>query len=206
MEQMKMTNPTIHPAIHTQQKPSEAFAVSRLLTGPPIVLTTQADGIMGGMIATTAERASIVPSHPRVLVLVWKSNHTHLLVEKSGVFALNLLSQDQMEMVRHFGFSSGREKCKFNDVAWQKGNSGCPILRDAVAYLECRVVSSMDGGDMTVYLANVTNGARLRDGDLLNFPYFMNNLPTEWAPEYEKMMAAVVGKSSQVLDGLPSAT
>jgi flavin reductase (DIM6/NTAB) family NADH-FMN oxidoreductase RutF len=176
-----------------------AFAVSTLLTGPPTILTAGGRDDCNGLVVTTAERASIVPGRPRVLVCVWKYNHTHALVERSGRFALNLIGTGQLPLVRRFGFSSAREARKIDPDAVQLGATGVPLLPEAIAHLECKVASSMDGGDMTVFLADVVAGGRLRDERPMSFGDFVGQLPADWAPLYQAMMAGVVGAAARTI-------
>ena len=58
-----------------------------------------------------------------------------------------------------------------------------------MAYLECRVVNSMDAGDRTVFLADVVDGRRLREGKLLTYDYFMAAAPQDLMDEYRANMA-----------------
>lgn len=180
----------------------DAFAVSKLLTGPPTILTAGGRDDCTGLVVTTAERASIVPGRPRVLVCVWKYNHTHALVERSGRFALNLLGVDHLSLVRHFGFSSARQARKIDPDAVRLGVTGCPLLPAAIAHLECKVAASMDGGDMTVFLADVVAGGQLRDEQPMSFRDFVGKLPADWAPLYETMMAGVVGAAARTISPL----
>jgi flavin reductase (DIM6/NTAB) family NADH-FMN oxidoreductase RutF len=180
----------------------DAFVVSKLLTGPPTVLTAGGQADCNGLIVTTAERASIVPGRPRVLVCVWKHNHTHSLVARSGRFALNLLGVDQLSLVRHFGFSSARQARKIDPDAVRLGATGVPLLHEAIAHLECQVATSMDGGDMTVFLADVVAGGQLRAERPMSFNDFVGRLPADWAPLYETMMAGVVGAAARTIKPL----
>src|SRR5260370_30940472 len=77
------------------------------------LLTSQADGRRGGLIATFVNQASIVPEMPRVLVGLAKQHYTWELVQASGVFALHLLGQRHLDWVYCFGLSSGRQGDKF---------------------------------------------------------------------------------------------
>jgi flavin reductase (DIM6/NTAB) family NADH-FMN oxidoreductase RutF len=180
----------------------DAFTVSKLLTGPPTILTAGGRDDCNGLVVTTAERASIVPERPRVLVCVWKYNHTHALVERHGRFALNLLGVEQLALVRRFGFSSARQARKLEPEAVRLGATGCPLLPEAIAHLECKVAASMDGGDMTVFLADVLAGGQLCDERPMSFRDFVGRLPADWAPLYETMMAGVVGAAARTITPL----
>src|SRR5579859_7129493 len=77
------------------------------------LLTSQADGRRGGLIATFVNQASIVPDMPRVLVGLAKHHYTWELVQASSVFALHLLGERHLEWVWRFGLSSARQGDKF---------------------------------------------------------------------------------------------
>ena len=187
--------------------------ITGLLWGPLVVVTSAWRGEANGMIAATAMRAFIIPEHPRVSVLVWKFNYTHKLIEHSRVFALNLLSAAQLDKVRAFGFNSGHERNKLADVAYAtKTNkladvayvtktTGSPILPDVFAYLDCKVVESMDGGDVTCYLADVVDAARFRPGEVLSYSIWQSKIPAEWKPHYDAQRAWQVESARALLEG-----
>jgi flavin reductase (DIM6/NTAB) family NADH-FMN oxidoreductase RutF len=99
-----------------------------------------------------------------MLVLTSHENLTHELVERSGVLAVHPLARGQEEWVRHFAFQSGRTVDKFAGLAWQPGETGAPLLADAVGWLEGRVLDSMDCGDHTARLVDPL-AAALHDPD-----------------------------------------
>jgi flavin reductase (DIM6/NTAB) family NADH-FMN oxidoreductase RutF len=44
--------------------------------------------------------------------------------------------------------------------------TGCPILADALTYLEARVVDTLDAQELTICLGDVVAGGRERDDNL----------------------------------------
>lgn len=151
---------------------------------PPVVAITSAwQGRSSVQISISAMPASVIPAVPRILTNIWKTNYTHELVQASGVFAVHLLRTDQMEWVRQFGFFSGRDRDKLAGVAHRTGVTGSPILEEALAYLDCRVINAMDGGDMTCYLAQVVDGGILRLGELMTWDYCRTAMPQPWQEE-----------------------
>jgi flavin reductase (DIM6/NTAB) family NADH-FMN oxidoreductase RutF len=122
------------------------------------LLTSAAGEHRGGLIATFVCNASIVPELPRVLVGLAKQHFTWQLVDSSGAFALHLLGEEHLDWVWRFGLQSGRDLDKFAGLNLQTGQTGSPLLRDALGWLECRVEGAMDIGDRTVYLAEVVAG------------------------------------------------
>jgi flavin reductase (DIM6/NTAB) family NADH-FMN oxidoreductase RutF len=104
----------------------------------------------GGLIATFVSQASIVPELPRMLVGIAKQHHTWGLIEASQTFTLHLLDESHLDWVWHFGLQSGHAVEKFAGLA----------ELNAVAWLACRVETSLDTGDRTLYLAEILD-ARL---------------------------------------------
>ena len=66
---------------------------------------------------------------------------------------------------RKFAVSGGN---KFVDVSYRIGANGAPILNGTIGYIECRVVSTYDGGDHTIYLGEIEQ-AEARDARPLLF-------------------------------------
>lgn len=162
------------------------------LWSPLLAITTAHEGRANGQIAVAGLTASILPEAPRVVVELWKANYTHDLVLASRVFALHLLPAapvDALErglgLIRALGFRSGRDSDKLGDVPWRPGATGSPILQDALSYVEARVVGTLDGGDMTVFLAEIVAGERLRDGEPLTWVAAREHMPQAWLAEYD---------------------
>ena len=174
----------------------------------PLAAVTVASGPRtNGFIATSVTCASFGPPNPlRVTLQVLKLNYSYELLQQSGAFAVNLLSRDQMDLVRSLATVSGRDREKLADLPYKIGVTGSPLLKEAVAYLDCRVVNSMDAADRTVFLADVVDGKRLRDGELLTSDYFLKAASPEMLEEYRAHMAplrsAIAELAQQVhLDG-----
>src|SRR4051812_24541952 len=110
------------------------------------LVTSHAGGRRGGLIATYVQQAGIASDTPRLLVSLGQLHHTRELVEASGVMALHLLSEDNLEHVWRFGLRSGRDADKFEGLETRDGTTGCPLLPDTVGWMECRVETSFDTG------------------------------------------------------------
>lgn len=146
---------------------NSAFDIFALLNPPLWLVTSQYKSERGGLIATFVNQASISLEHPRVLIGLARTHHTWELVEASGMFVLHLISEDHIDLVWEFGLQSTRNAAKFADIEIVKTPLGLPRLEQANAWMECRVEESMQTGDRTIYLAEVTAAELLRSGRLL---------------------------------------
>lgn len=103
----------------------------------------------------------------RVAVAVAKSDYTYEFVEASRAFALHLLGHGGVDLAKHFGFQSGRKVDKFAAVPFEIGVTGAPVLKDALGYVECRVVGALDTGPHVVFVGEAVGGAVRGDGEPL---------------------------------------
>jgi flavin reductase (DIM6/NTAB) family NADH-FMN oxidoreductase RutF len=128
----------------------ELGAVLDRLDTAACVVTSAYEGRLAGCLVTYVTAASIDPA--RLLVLTSHENLTHELVELSGVLAVHPLMPGQETWVRHFGLQSGRDIDKFAGLRWERGETGAPLLAEALGYVEGRVLGSLPCGDHTARL------------------------------------------------------
>lgn len=164
------------------------YTLLRHLTLPIVAVTTAAEGERNGMIANSAQRASLVPTHARISLYISKTNYSHDLAYRSGVLGIHLLRQDQWELIWHLGLQSGREVDKLESLAVETGETGCPLLSDVRAAFECRVVNAMDAGAATFFLADVVATREGQDGEVMTSPYFRAHMPPDKQRIYEERL------------------
>ncbi len=140
---------------------SEEFraALSRFPSGVTVVTTCDAEGRFHGITVSAFSSLSLDP--PRVLVCIEKTTGSHFALERSGSFIVNMLSSDQRDLSERF--ASTRDD-KFEGVDIEVGIDGIPLILGCIAALECRVTSSFDGGDHSIFVGEVEKAA-VSDGD-----------------------------------------
>ena len=169
---------------------------------PVVAITSSWQDRVNGQIAVTAVTSSIVHSIPRLLVGIWKGNYTHEFIINSKAFTIHLLRQDQVSLVRNFGFYTGRERNKFEDIKYITGVTGSPVLLDAHSYAECRVINAMDGGDMTAFLASVVDGGIMSREQWMTLNDFYSSAPHEWIAEYGEKLSRSVAFSLDIIHNI----
>jgi len=125
--------------------------LARWGTGGTIVTARDGDRIHGMTVSAFTE-VSLEP--PLVLVCADKSSNTHPVIASGKVFAVNILAREQAELSTKFA-SKQHEAERFDDLDYEAGATGAPILAGCVANLDCRVVASHDHGDHVVYVGEV---------------------------------------------------
>ena len=102
---------------------------------------------------------SVSVNPPTMLVSLSKKSRTAELVNKAGVFAVNLLADTQeLESNRFAGRHKDKEQDRFSGLAWHAASSGCPLLEGSVGTFDCKVINAFDGGDHTLFVGQVTAG------------------------------------------------
>jgi flavin reductase (DIM6/NTAB) family NADH-FMN oxidoreductase RutF len=158
----------------------------------PTAVTTVSHGRANGLMSLSASAGGIVPELPRITISLTKYNFTHDMVLDSGVFAVHLLGNDaaiidaSLAIIMGLGGTSGRDGDKMSAFATRPGETGTPILLDALAYVEARVVKAFDADENTIFLGDVVAAERLNPGGRLNIGEAWAKLPPEWIEEYER--------------------
>ncbi len=111
---------------------------------------------------------------PRIAIGVNKGSLTHEMIAETGQLVVNVLDKEDQrcpEVIKHFGFQSGRTVDKFEDIAYELGKTGIPILPNAVAFYECRVLSKMtlDLETHSLFVAEVERAGTRATGKPLTY-------------------------------------
>jgi flavin reductase (DIM6/NTAB) family NADH-FMN oxidoreductase RutF len=178
--------------MHGQQRfDGTPYLLLRYLTLPIVAVTTSADRRRNGFIVNSAQRASLVPTIARISLYVSKTNFSHDLLYRSGLFGIHLLRTDQWDVIRALGLRSGRDiPDKLDDLDVRIGVTGCPMLDDCIAAFECRVVNAMDAGAATFFLGEVVDFREDEPGPIMTSPYFRKHMPDDIRAQYEANLAA----------------
>jgi len=138
-----------------------AQAVGRVV-GSLCVMSAKRGDVTSAMLASWVSQATFNP--PGVTVAVAKDRALESLTHTGDKFVLNILAEEKKDLQRHFlkPFAPGEDR--FVGVETKEANNGCPILTDALAYLECKVANRMECGDHWLVYAVVENGHLLNDG------------------------------------------
>jgi flavin reductase (DIM6/NTAB) family NADH-FMN oxidoreductase RutF len=117
-----------------------------------VTIITAPDG-QGGMVGVTANSfASVSMDPPLVLWSLDLSSYSLDAFTDAGHFGINVLSQQQLDMCKHF---AKRQKDKFADVDFDVGEGGVALFDGSAAKFQCRTVSMHDEGDHRVFVGEV---------------------------------------------------
>jgi flavin reductase (DIM6/NTAB) family NADH-FMN oxidoreductase RutF len=124
------------------------------------IVTTRLDDIIYGLTATSFSSLSVQP--PMVYVSIYRKTHTHPLIEQSGIFCVNFLAPDMTHISDRFAGRYPDEE-RFADLPYRTEATGAPVLNDAIAYIDCRVVEGLVTGDHTIFVGQVESAWTQKD-------------------------------------------
>jgi flavin reductase (DIM6/NTAB) family NADH-FMN oxidoreductase RutF len=133
------------------------------------VITTRANNKIYGLTATAFSSLSVLP--PMVFVSIYRKTHTHPLIEQSGIFCVNFLAPDMSHISDRFAGRYPNED-RFAGLNHRIEATGAPVLTDAIAYLDCRVVEPLITGDHTIFIGQV-EAAGLQQPEQAPLLYYM---------------------------------
>jgi flavin reductase (DIM6/NTAB) family NADH-FMN oxidoreductase RutF len=117
-----------------------------------VTIKSPASEVVHGL--TVSAFASVSPDPPLILVSIDHRATAYELLEAAGAsFAVNILGHDQMEMSNRFAWL--KDEDRFAAGEWDTAATGAPILRDALAWLDCTVYSRFAAGSHTIYIGEV---------------------------------------------------
>ncbi|WP_204103072.1 MULTISPECIES: diflavin flavoprotein [Spirulina sp. CCY15215] len=131
-------------------------AIGRI-SGGLYIITAQKGDIKGAMLASWVTQASFEPLG--LTIAVAKDRAIESVMQVGDRFVLNILEEGNYQhLMKHFlkRFKPGQDR--FEGVNIQDAKNGSPILIDALAYLECEVISRMEVSDHWIVYSQVDEG------------------------------------------------
>jgi len=129
-------------------------------TGVTVVTT---DGVGGPHGLTANAVASLSLNPPLVLVAVEKTAQTLGFLKQNRCFAINILRVDQEDLSKRFATPGPKD---FSDLKLRRGETTAPILADCLAFVDCKVVEILPGGDHEIFVGEILAG-EIHGGDPL---------------------------------------
>jgi flavin reductase (DIM6/NTAB) family NADH-FMN oxidoreductase RutF len=142
-------------------------AMGSFATGVTII-TLDLDGEVHGMTANAFASVSLDPL--LVLVCVDHETRTNAHLHAKKRFGINVLSEDQRAISEYYARPARTHEHAEAEAGARFGRAkhGTPMLNGALAYLECRLHSSQEAGDHTIFIAEVEDVV-VREGEPLLF-------------------------------------
>jgi flavin reductase (DIM6/NTAB) family NADH-FMN oxidoreductase RutF len=136
-------------------------ALGRIVSGM-FVITARRGEAETGMLASWVQQCSFDP--PQISVALKKGREIADWLPEGAAFIVNILDDTQTDMIIHFGRGFSSKEPAFTELEVERMDSSAPILKDALAFLECRVAGRYSAGDHELVIGQVVSGRLLDEG------------------------------------------
>jgi flavin reductase (DIM6/NTAB) family NADH-FMN oxidoreductase RutF/rubredoxin len=153
------------------------------------VITSKKGDKINGQTANALIQVTAEP--PALAIGINNGNLTNEFIKDSNVFAVSILSQETpLNFIGQFGFKSGRDTNKFDQVNYKVGSTGAPLILDnTLSVLEAKVTQQMDVGTHTIFVGEVVDSEVLKEGEPMTYAYYhqvKRGTTPKTAPTYSK--------------------
>ena len=137
-----------------------------------------------GLIVNTVTQLTDTPF--RVAVNINKANYSHEVIKATKKMNVNILSQDTtFDVIKKYGFVSGRDVNKFEGEEVERSSNGLVILPNHVnAVLSLEVESYVDLDTHGMFICKVIEAKKLNNNPTLTYNYYQSNVKPK--PEEKK--------------------
>jgi 3-hydroxy-9,10-secoandrosta-1,3,5(10)-triene-9,17-dione monooxygenase reductase component len=148
--------------VSDELKQTVGRAIGRIPSGV-FVLSARADGPAGAALVSWVQQAAFDP--PSISVALAKERAIGQIIRSTERFALSVLGQPDAGLMKRFARGVPHGEDAFAGLNVIQTPSTLPVLADALAYLDCRLLSVCDfGADHELFIAAVTAGQQLKEG------------------------------------------
>lgn len=99
--------------------------------------------------------ASVSVDPPLVLYNADRGTKSHDFTREAGNYAVNILAADQEWVSNRFAGQHEEMDDPFEDIDVRREATGALVFEDALAYVDCELSESYDGGDHTIYVGEI---------------------------------------------------
>ena len=138
------------------------------------VVSRSCDGKDSACIANTFVQVTSEPA--RVCITLNKNNYTTSLIENSCVYNVGVLLDDiDMDVIRRFGFQSGKDVNKFDGIDYEVDCQNIKQITEGIAAsFSVKVISMTDVGTHIMFVGDVIDCKVINEGEVLTYANYHN--------------------------------
>jgi len=126
--------------------------MGQFTTGVTVVTARSKEGLAG---LTVNSFTSVSLEPPLVLICVDVNSTALPFIRASGNFAVNILTSEQEYISQCFATTSSERYEHFCYASFHVASTGSPILDEALAFIDSRIVAEYPGGDHVIFVGHV---------------------------------------------------
>lgn len=138
------------------------------------VIGTEANGIPTGCIVNTVFQLTSEPL--TIAVSLNHNNYTTECIQNKREFTVSVLTEKtEASLIGGFGFQSGRDSYKYENVEYKQIINQLPVLTEqAAGWMRCSVDQIIDVGTHVLFVAHVLDAERISKDEPMTYAYYRN--------------------------------
>lgn len=137
--------------------PQSYRTIMRHQAGAVTIIAVGDAGQRTGLTATAV--CSLTDNPPTVLVCINRNASAHKPIRSVRAFSINLLARDQMQLAACFSGRAGLDgEARFAPAEWMTLATGAPVLRNALASLDCELTEEHEFMTHSIFIGRVKDG------------------------------------------------
>jgi ferric-chelate reductase [NAD(P)H] len=146
------------------------------------VISSHLDSKINAQISDALMQITSCP--PKIALSINQKELTHDYIYNSRVFGVSVLEKNvDTDLVKHFGFQTGRKIDKFQNIKYILGKTKSPLLIDQIAAtFEVEVFQDIDVDTHRLFIGNVIDAKMLENKEVLTYEYYRMNLKAKAHP------------------------
>ena len=133
-------------------KTSYRAAMAQLGAAVNVITGSGSQGRVG---CTVSAVCSVTDEPPTLLVCINRSSQNNQALKDAGALCVNVLSAEQRFIAEQFAAKHISVEARFGSAEWDVLATGAPVLRGALASLDCEIISTTEVGTHTVFACAV---------------------------------------------------
>ncbi|WP_432353804.1 flavin reductase family protein [Sporosarcina sp. A2] len=163
--------------INSDKVSSFKEAMANYPTGVTVVTTIDEEGNPIGLTVNSFASVSLDP-----LLILWsidKRVSTYESFKKVDKFAVNILADNQAEIASVFASRTSNQE-RFEKSDWDLSKNNLPIIKRAMATLQCKTFKQIEAGDHTIIIGEISEIVVEKKSPLVYQGRKMGALPTNF--------------------------
>ena len=162
--------------------------------GYGLYVITCSDGTKdNGMICNTVCQ---VASEPLLIsVSINKSNYSHDIIKNTGKMNVHTISEvAPFELIKRFGFASGRSVDKFQHDMMVRTDNGLPLVTSYTNSVIClKVKDYIDLGSHGLFICEIEDAKVLSDKETMTYAFYQKNVKPKTQPKKKGYVCKICG-------------
>lgn len=135
------------------ERADQLRSAMRAWTTGVAIVTAEHGGKRHGMTVSSFTSISLDP--PLVVISLSTGSHTHDLVHEAGAFGVTILAASQQELSERFAGKLRGDGDRMEGLKTEAYVTGAPFIEGGLAFLDCRVIQTIQAGMNTLFIAEV---------------------------------------------------